>query len=42
MYRLVAETPIGRETPEERDTSRDANGVFAAVAEALKSPTSGR
>jgi 3-hydroxyisobutyrate dehydrogenase-like beta-hydroxyacid dehydrogenase len=42
MYRLVAETPIGRETPEERDTSRDANGVFAAVAEALKSRTSGR
>jgi 3-hydroxyisobutyrate dehydrogenase-like beta-hydroxyacid dehydrogenase len=38
MYRLVAETPIGRETPENRDTSRDANGVFAAVADALRAP----
>jgi 3-hydroxyisobutyrate dehydrogenase-like beta-hydroxyacid dehydrogenase len=36
MYRLVAETPIGRETPENRDTSRDANGVFAAVAASLR------
>jgi 3-hydroxyisobutyrate dehydrogenase-like beta-hydroxyacid dehydrogenase len=41
MYRLVAETPIGRETPENRDTSRDANGVFAAMAESLKVPTGG-
>jgi len=41
MYRLVADTPIGRETPENRDTSRDANGVFAAVAESLKAPTGG-
>jgi 3-hydroxyisobutyrate dehydrogenase-like beta-hydroxyacid dehydrogenase len=40
MYRLVAETPIGRETPENRDTSRDANGVFAAVADTLKTPSS--
>ena len=42
MYRLVAETPVGRETPENRDTSRDANGVFAAVAESLNVPTGGR
>lgn len=42
MYRLVAETPIGKETPENRDTSRDANGVFAAIAEALKTPASKR
>jgi 3-hydroxyisobutyrate dehydrogenase-like beta-hydroxyacid dehydrogenase len=38
MYRLVATTPIGHETPEDRDTSRDANGVFAAIAEALSTP----
>jgi hypothetical protein len=41
MYRLVAETPIGRETPENRDTARDANGVFAAIADALKAGVRG-
>ena len=35
MYRLVAATPIGKETPENRDRSRDAAGVIAALREAV-------
>jgi hypothetical protein len=35
LYRFVADTPIGRETPENRDTSRDLWGIVAALAEAL-------
>lgn len=35
MYRLVTDTPIGRETPENRDTSRDLDGVIAALADAV-------
>jgi 3-hydroxyisobutyrate dehydrogenase-like beta-hydroxyacid dehydrogenase len=35
MYRFVAETPIGKESPENRDRSRDAAGVIAALADAL-------
>lgn len=37
MYRFVADTPIGRETPEDRDRSRDAAGVVGALAGALES-----
>lgn len=36
MYRFVAGTPIGQESPEERDRSRDAPGVVAALADALE------
>jgi 3-hydroxyisobutyrate dehydrogenase-like beta-hydroxyacid dehydrogenase len=36
MYRFVAETPLGRETPETRDTSRDAYGLVTALADALE------
>jgi hypothetical protein len=36
MYRFVAETPLGRETPETRDSSRDAYGVVTALADALE------
>lgn len=35
MYRLVTDSPIGRETPENRDRSRDLNGVIAALADAV-------
>ncbi|HEY8475788.1 MAG TPA: DUF1932 domain-containing protein [Chloroflexota bacterium] len=34
MYRFVAATPIGKETPETRDEARDLYGVVAALAEA--------
>ena len=33
MYRLVENTAIGKETPENRDRSRDGMGVIAALAE---------
>ena len=36
IYRLVAGTPIGKESPETRDRSRDAAGVVAALADALE------
>jgi 3-hydroxyisobutyrate dehydrogenase-like beta-hydroxyacid dehydrogenase len=39
MYRLVAGTPIGLESPETRDQSRGLDGVVAALAEALREPT---
>jgi 3-hydroxyisobutyrate dehydrogenase-like beta-hydroxyacid dehydrogenase len=35
IYRFVADTPIGRETPETRDRNRKADGVVAALADAL-------
>lgn len=35
LYRFVADTPIGKETPENRDTSRGLDGIIAALAEAL-------
>jgi len=38
MYRLVAASPIGKESPESRDQSRGADGVVAALAEALAEP----
>lgn len=36
LYRFVETTPIGKETPENRDTNRDLNGIVAALAEALE------
>jgi 3-hydroxyisobutyrate dehydrogenase-like beta-hydroxyacid dehydrogenase len=36
MYRFVADTPIGRESPEHRDMSRDAAKVVAALGKALE------
>jgi len=42
MYRLVAATAIGKESPETRDRSRDLDGVVAALAEALQEETAGR
>jgi 3-hydroxyisobutyrate dehydrogenase-like beta-hydroxyacid dehydrogenase len=36
MYRFIAETPIGKETPETRDPNRDLDGVIAALAESLR------
>jgi 3-hydroxyisobutyrate dehydrogenase-like beta-hydroxyacid dehydrogenase len=38
MYRLVTDTPIGRETPENRDRSRDLDGVIAVLADAVTVP----
>lgn len=38
MYRFVADTPLGQEKPETRDTSRDAYGVVNALAELLAKP----
>ncbi len=35
MYRLVADTPIGKESPEQRDPNRDMYGVIAALADAV-------
>ncbi len=36
LYRFVETTPIGKETPETRDTNRDLNGIVTALAEALE------
>ncbi len=36
LYRFVADTPIGRETPEGRDRDRGLDGVIAALAAALE------
>jgi len=38
IYRFVAGTPLGRETPETRDRNRDASGVIDALANALAEP----
>lgn len=35
IYRMVAETPIGKESPENRDPDRDMYGVVAALADAV-------
>ena len=35
MYQFIASTPIGRETPEDRDRERDLDGIVAALAEEL-------
>ena len=39
MYRFVETTPLGRETPETRDMSRDAYGVVCALASVLEKPS---
>jgi 3-hydroxyisobutyrate dehydrogenase-like beta-hydroxyacid dehydrogenase len=38
LYRFVADTPIGHESPENRDQSRGLDGVIAALADALAAP----
>ncbi len=38
MYRFVANTSIGKESPEERDAGRDMDGIVAALADALSAP----
>ena len=35
MYRWIATTPLGQETPENRDASRDLDGMVASLAETL-------
>jgi hypothetical protein len=35
IYRMVAETPIGKESPENRDPNRDMYGVVKALANAI-------
>jgi hypothetical protein len=35
LYRFIAETPIGKESPETRDRSRGLDGVVDALAAAL-------
>ncbi|HEY8291001.1 MAG TPA: DUF1932 domain-containing protein [Thermomicrobiales bacterium] len=35
LYRFIAETPIGKESPETRDRSRGLDGIVAALADAL-------
>lgn len=40
MYRLVAGTPIGKESPENRDRSRDLDGVVNALADTIRSGSS--
>ena len=41
LYRFIAETPIGKESPETRDRSRGLDGVVAALADALPAQPSG-
>jgi hypothetical protein len=38
IYRMVENTAIGRESPENRDKSRDMYGVVAALANAMSRP----
>jgi len=35
MYRWIATTPLGQESPENRDASRDLDGMVASLAETL-------
>ena len=39
MYRFVADTPLGEETPETRDLDRDLDATIAGLAEALSEKT---
>jgi 3-hydroxyisobutyrate dehydrogenase-like beta-hydroxyacid dehydrogenase len=39
LYQFIAETPIGKESPESRDRSRGLDGVIAALADALHNET---
>ncbi len=36
LYQFIAQTPIGKESPETRDRNRDLDGVVAALAGALE------
>lgn len=36
LYRFIAETSIGKETPETRDTNRDLDGIVSALASELR------
>jgi 3-hydroxyisobutyrate dehydrogenase-like beta-hydroxyacid dehydrogenase len=36
LYQFIAETPIGKESPESRDRNRGLDGVVAALADALR------
>jgi len=38
MYRFVAATPLGKESPESRDPNRGTDGIVAALAESLREP----
>jgi 3-hydroxyisobutyrate dehydrogenase-like beta-hydroxyacid dehydrogenase len=38
IYRFVADTPLGKESPETRDQSRGMDGIVAALADALTEP----
>ena len=42
MYRWIATTEPGPETPENRDKSRDLDGLMAALAESLTPAPTGR
>jgi 3-hydroxyisobutyrate dehydrogenase-like beta-hydroxyacid dehydrogenase len=42
MYRFISETPIGKESPENRDKSRGLDGVVAALADQLLEPAVAR
>jgi 3-hydroxyisobutyrate dehydrogenase-like beta-hydroxyacid dehydrogenase len=42
MYRLIENTPVGQESPENRDLTRDMYGVVAALADALSEPAGAR
>jgi 3-hydroxyisobutyrate dehydrogenase-like beta-hydroxyacid dehydrogenase len=42
MYRFIADTPLGAETPENRDRDRDLYDVVAGLAEALEARTAAR
>ncbi len=39
LYQFIAETPIGKESPESRDRNRGLDGVVAALADALREET---
>lgn len=39
MYRFIASTPMGKETPENRDRDRESDGLVAGLVEALEKPT---
>jgi len=41
IYRFVASTAIGKETPETRDRDRDAAGVIAALTDAMEERVAG-
>jgi 3-hydroxyisobutyrate dehydrogenase-like beta-hydroxyacid dehydrogenase len=42
MYSFIADTPLGKETPEESDKDRDLYEVVAGLAEALEARTAAR